>query len=328
MHSIIKRNVEANGSRLLDWVAMGRWLLCSLAMSVFLSAHARPTDAAADQREVLLTAIIRIDNRGETFVQDYTVRITVPVDLPHQQQLLGLSVPGQTDLDLHTHPNQVDKFLTLRLQVPSKSVAEQQVQYKVRLSRFDYRRKQGSPSTDGNDNFLRATTFVESDSQEIRSLAENISTKYATAESRLLAAYQLPQQTLKYRLIENRGALFALHNGFGDCTEYAALFVALARAMGYPARLTSEFNFLEDNSFDQPNHHAAEVFLNGQWVPVDPNLGVNPKSEYGFGRTGLYKIVLKRDGSWVWAASIRGVSKQYQEKNLSLTVRWFVKMSP
>ncbi len=328
MHSKIKRNVEMNGSHTLDYLAMGRWLLCSLAMSVFLSAHARPSDAAADQREVFLTAIIRIDNRGDEFVRDYTMRLTVPVNLPHQQQLLDISAPGQPDLGLRAHPNQVDKFLSLRLRVPSKSVVEQQVQFQLRLNRFDYRRVQGSPSTDGNANFLRSTTFVESNSQDIRNLANAISAKYVSDEDRLLAAYQLPQQTLKYRLIENRGALFALHNGYGDCTEYAALFVALARAMGHPARLTSEFNFLEDHAFDQPNHHAAEVFLKGQWIPVDPNLGVNPKSEYGFGRTGLHKIVLKRDGSWVWATSVQSISKQYLRENIRASVAWFVKMSP
>jgi len=102
------------------------------------------------------------------------------------------------------------------------------------------------------------------------------------------------------------------------------VFVALARAMGYPARLTSEFNFSEDSEFDQPNHHAAEVFMGGQWIPVDPNLGTDNKSDYGFGVTGLHKIVLKRDGSWVWSSSSRGVAKAYREGNVAVQLRWSI----
>jgi transglutaminase-like putative cysteine protease len=273
---------------------------------------------------MVLSAHIRIENRGDENVTEQVVSLTVPTDISNQQKVLSISVPGQTALKIFDHPNQVDKFITFRSSVPAHTAQEHTAQFRVRLSRFDYKQLRGNESAAGNSNFLRSTTYVESTSSEIVDLAKKIATTHSGEEARLWAAYRYPQQNLKYQLIENRGAIFALRNGFGDCTEYAAVFAALARAMGYPARLTSEFNFSEDGTFDQPNHHAAEVFMGGQWIPVDPNLGTDKKSDYGFGTTGLHKIVLKRDGSWVWATSSRGVSKAYREANLDVRLRWFI----
>lgn len=60
----------------------------------------------------------------------------------------------------------------------------------------------------------------------------------------------------------------------GDCTEHAALFVALARAAGLPARNAGGLTYLtmgEDGGMF--GFHAwAEVWL-GEWVPVDTTVG-------------------------------------------------------
>jgi hypothetical protein len=57
----------------------------------------------------------------------------------------------------------------------------------------------------------------------------------------------------------------------GDCTEHAALLVALARAVGLPARSVSGFSYLcapGATSAIFGFHAWAEVWL-GRWVPVD-----------------------------------------------------------
>lgn len=296
------------------------WMLAIVLVSVGATSAA----VANDQREVLLSAIIRMENRGDESVAEQVVSLTIPGDISNQQKVLSITVPGQREVKVFDHPNQVDRFIMFRSKLPAHSVQEHTAQFRLRLSRFDYKRLRGNESAAGNANFLRATTYVESTSTEITDLANKLLASHAGDEARLWAAYRYPQQNLKYRLIENRGAVFALRNGFGDCTEYAAVFVALARTMGYPARLTSEFNFSDDGEFDQPNHHAAEVFMGGQWMPVDPNLGTDKKSDYGFGVTGLHKIVLKRDGSWVWSSNSRGVSKTYRDANVSTQLRWLI----
>lgn len=61
----------------------------------------------------------------------------------------------------------------------------------------------------------------------------------------------------------------------GDCTEHAALFVAMARAAGIPAREVSGLMWVERlGAFG--GHAWAEVALDGRWVAVDPTFGQLP----------------------------------------------------
>ena len=58
----------------------------------------------------------------------------------------------------------------------------------------------------------------------------------------------------------------------GDCTEHAALFVAVARAAGLPARNAGGLVYIAGNGQGLFGFHAwAEVWL-GKWVPVDPTV--------------------------------------------------------
>jgi transglutaminase-like putative cysteine protease len=58
----------------------------------------------------------------------------------------------------------------------------------------------------------------------------------------------------------------------GDCNEHTVLYVALARALGLPARIAVGLVYLEGSFF----YHAwPEVWL-GEWVAVDPTFGQVP----------------------------------------------------
>ncbi|MCH7875542.1 MAG: transglutaminase domain-containing protein [Gemmatimonadetes bacterium] len=58
----------------------------------------------------------------------------------------------------------------------------------------------------------------------------------------------------------------------GDCNEHTVLFVALARAVGLPARTAAGLVYLDGRFY----YHAwPEVYLDG-WVPVDPTFGQFP----------------------------------------------------
>ncbi len=61
----------------------------------------------------------------------------------------------------------------------------------------------------------------------------------------------------------------------GDCTEHAALYVAMARRAGIPAREANGLMWVESlGAFG--GHAWAEVALDGVWVPVDPTWGQMP----------------------------------------------------
>ena len=67
-------------------------------------------------------------------------------------------------------------------------------------------------------------------------------------------------------------ALQVLDSRQGDCNEHTVLFVAMARALGLPARTAVGLVYLDGSFF----YHAwPEVWL-GEWVAVDPTFGQYP----------------------------------------------------
>lgn len=67
-------------------------------------------------------------------------------------------------------------------------------------------------------------------------------------------------------------ALQVLESGRGDCNEHTVLYVALARALGLPARTAVGLVYVDGRFF----YHAwPEVWL-GEWVAVDPTFGQAP----------------------------------------------------
>lgn len=69
----------------------------------------------------------------------------------------------------------------------------------------------------------------------------------------------------------NRGALWTMRTRQGDCTEFAALFVALCRANGVPARLVSGFVCPKNLILKPYSVHDWAEFYDGQtWKLADP----------------------------------------------------------
>jgi transglutaminase-like putative cysteine protease len=70
---------------------------------------------------------------------------------------------------------------------------------------------------------------------------------------------------------EDRGALYALNSGRGDCTEYMYLFVALCRTKGIPARGVCGY-VCENGGVLKPSgyHNWAEFYDQGAWRIADP----------------------------------------------------------
>ncbi len=67
-------------------------------------------------------------------------------------------------------------------------------------------------------------------------------------------------------------ALQVLESKQGDCNEHTVLYVAMARAIGLPARTAVGLVYLNNSFF----YHAwPEVWL-GEWVAVDPTFGQYP----------------------------------------------------
>ncbi len=77
-------------------------------------------------------------------------------------------------------------------------------------------------------------------------------------------------------------AATVLERGSGSCSEFTFLFIALARALGLPARYAGGSIYLPGRArggtfVDRYNHRWAEVYIPGYgWVPFDPTWDHSP----------------------------------------------------
>ncbi len=118
--------------------------------------------------------------------------------------------------------------------------------------------------------YLRPTRFVQSDDDEIISLANEIARSETNiwAVCRKLFVWVTANITGTYEL-SFASAKEVLTQRKGDCTEYAVLFAALARAYGIPTKVC--IGLVYNNSEGFVFHAWNEVFI-GRWQPIDTAL--------------------------------------------------------
>ncbi|MEM2262794.1 MAG: transglutaminase-like domain-containing protein [Candidatus Bathyarchaeia archaeon] len=119
--------------------------------------------------------------------------------------------------------------------------------------------------------YTQPEQLIESDNPKIVNAAREIVGGEANSHVKALLIYNFVVEHLKYEVQkEEKGALWALENGVGDCSEYSYLFVALCRAAGIPARIQAGFAFHHDSGVVEDGHMWAEYYLEDYgWIPVD-----------------------------------------------------------
>lgn len=122
--------------------------------------------------------------------------------------------------------------------------------------------------------WLKPERFIESDHLRVHELASRLrqNDEWATARS----IFEWVRSSLTYAgyIAEDLGALYALQERQGDCTEYANLVVALARANSIPARMLGGYVVQNDAVLKPTEYHNwAEIYLGGAWRVVDAQKG-------------------------------------------------------
>ena len=121
------------------------------------------------------------------------------------------------------------------------------------------------------DVFLKAEKFIESDDAAICRLAQSL--KAATPLETVGKIFHWVAGNLRYAgyLPKDRGALYALKNRQGDCSEFAYLFTACCRANGIPARVLGGYVCSGNRILNPADYHDwAEFYVNGVWQIADP----------------------------------------------------------
>ncbi len=127
--------------------------------------------------------------------------------------------------------------------------------------------------------FLEPEPFIESDAPEIRAEAEKALAGATTPAERA-------ERLVRYvnALIEKKptvslpSALEVLRTRVGDCNEHTALYVAMARASGLPARVAVGLVFLRGAFYYHawPEVYVKQADGRGLWESVDPTLNQYP----------------------------------------------------
>ena len=130
--------------------------------------------------------------------------------------------------------------------------------------------------------YLPDSPGIQTHTPQVRKLLNELGgdTKHPWDLARKFAAW-IPRD-IKPQIGPYTGVTAALVNRVGDCAEMAAIFVALCRAAGIPARLVWV-----------PNHNWAEFYLTdnegeGHWIPA------HTACYFWFGWTGVHELVLQK----------------------------------
>jgi transglutaminase-like putative cysteine protease len=116
---------------------------------------------------------------------------------------------------------------------------------------------------------LESNKYIQADNQDIVSLARDIvgQEKNAWRACRKIARWLHDNIKPSFRMAF-LSAAEVLKKKEGDCTEFAVLFAALARAAGVPAKVNIGLVYYDNQFF----YHAwNEVFV-GEWVSIDTAL--------------------------------------------------------
>jgi hypothetical protein len=151
----------------------------------------------------------------------------------------------------------------------------------------DPRSLQPAPRDTETQRYLKAEPLLESDAPEIRAEAEQAVRGATDDRGRAERLTRYVNGLLdKKPTVSLPSAREVLRTKVGDCNEHTALFVAMARSIGMPARIAVGLVFMHGAFY----YHAwPEVYITetdpstplgaggrGLWLPVDPTLNQYP----------------------------------------------------
>ena len=113
--------------------------------------------------------------------------------------------------------------------------------------------------------------YIESDHPAIRRAAAKLQESDAIKTINAVFRWVASHMSYSGYAARDRGALYALQQKKGDCTEYMDLFVALCRANGLPARRIGGYVSPQNAVLKARDYHNwGEFYLDGTWQVADP----------------------------------------------------------
>jgi len=210
---------------------------------------------------------------------------------------VSISAPGPVTIGREDrHGNQALFFHAERPSAPIEITLE------ATVTRWETAGRSERLSAAAAREHLRAEPLVPLDGP-VKALAVEATRGLVTPAQRAKAIYERVTGMLRYDKSGSgwgRGdALFACDAKRGNCTDFHALIIAMARSLGIPARFAIGFPLPERRGEGAiPGYHCwAELYVAGRgWVPVDSSEAAkNPaRKEYFYGHHDENRIEFTR----------------------------------
>jgi transglutaminase-like putative cysteine protease len=208
-----------------------------------------------------------ITNNNKEVIQNAVFKAYGALQKSSRQQVDSITASHSYQVNIDDLGNTVLEFsLPLLAPFESKVIS---VRTKLLVADEPFKERLAAP-----EDYLGAEPFIEIDHPALKALSESIiSPEASSPRIKAKAIFDWVASNIKSEqyLPDDRGALWALENRRGDCTEFMYLFVALARMQGMPARSLSGYvvtgaQIVHPTDF----HNWAEIYIDGAWHVVDP----------------------------------------------------------
>jgi transglutaminase-like putative cysteine protease len=275
---------------------------CLLA-SLLAVPSASPADPGVTTREVV---------RHRTFTLSY--RATVR-DIPEGAEALDLWLPmPQSDRSQTIHRITIDapaplsigresrsgnQCLHVRINEPSQPIVIAMI---IEATRQENPGSAESLSDDERARYLQPEPLVPLDGP-VRALAGEATRELTAEADKARAIYEKVTGMMKYDKSGTgwgRGdALFACEAKRGNCTDFHALIIGMARSVGIPARFSIGLPLpaQRGNGEISGYHCWAELYVEGRgWVPVDSSEAAKDpaRRDYFFGHHDEHRLEFSR----------------------------------
>ncbi len=242
--------------------------LTGLSLSIILIALLN-IDRATDKKALVessysktLKFVFEVKNESNNVIKDSKFATYLPIESDHQR-VGNLKVSRDYSVAKSANGNRV---LEAKLDlIPPYGTRKISVSADISVVSSA---NTASVLPDGS--YLSAEKYIEIEDQKIATLAKELSgdTKKQTATN----IYNWVVQNIgdSGYTSQDKGALFALESGKGDCTEFMYLTIALARASGIYARGVGGYVYRQSTLVKSADYHNwAELYFDDQWHVID-----------------------------------------------------------
>lgn len=275
----------------------------------------------------LLNYSIKVENVSEKPVGNFSAFVALPLTISPQQVVSNLQIhPDSLQISTDVEGNHWTHFSVNRMEAKESRLmsysAEVEMKPLIIPQRISKITKTNPYERKFLQNYLQPEPHIESDHPKIVNMATKIPNNNPLTFAKR-AAKQV-QKTVKYEIQPGEfGAAFAIEKRKGDCTEFAALFVALCRAAGIPARTNAGFALAQR----WERHATAEFLVQGRWIPLD--LTMQRSSEIVLGSLP-HNIIMTR-GNWMGGTLAKEVAYKYQviepNQKIDVDIFWNIVLS-